>query len=80
MALRQSINADSKRKGGIVGISQIPTALNRWFLTARERASITSALKQMYGLQSDEQGVHKEAAIRELSDMRGASIIYFLAF
>ena len=45
MALGQSINADSKGKGGIVGISQTPTALNRWFLTARERASITSALK-----------------------------------
>ena len=55
MAREQSINADSKGKGGIVGISQTRTALNQWFLTARERTSIPSALKQMYGLQSNEQ-------------------------
>ena len=45
MALEQSINADSKSKGGIVEITQSPAALNRWFLTAHERASITTALK-----------------------------------
>ena len=45
LALGQSINADSKGKGAIFGISQTPTALNRWFRTARERASMTSALK-----------------------------------
>ena len=66
MALEQSINADSKGKEGIVGISQTPTALNRWFLTGRERASIPSALKQMYGLQSNKQGVHKEATMKRV--------------
>ena len=35
MALEQSINADSKAKGGIVGISQRPGVLQRWFLTVR---------------------------------------------
>ena len=34
-----------KVRGGIVGISQTPTALNRWFLTASERASTPSPLK-----------------------------------
>lgn len=58
-------------KGGIVGISQTPTALNRWFLTAHERASIKSALKQMYGLQSNEQGVHKEAAMKRVKRDEG---------
>ena len=38
MALEQSINTDSKSKGGIVGMSQGPAALERWFLTAHERA------------------------------------------
>ena len=71
MALGQSINADSKGEGGIVGISQTPTALNRWFLTARERASILSALKQMYGLQSNEQGVLKEAAMKRVNRDEG---------
>ena len=49
MALEQSINADSKSKGGIVGISQSPAAQERWFLTAHERASVTTALREMYG-------------------------------
>ena len=33
MALEQSINTDSKSSGGVIGISQIPSALERWFLT-----------------------------------------------
>ena len=49
MALEQSINADSKSKGGIVGMSQSPAALERWFLTAHECASVTTALREMYG-------------------------------
>ena len=71
MALEQSINADSEGKGGIVGISQTPTALNRCFLAARERASMPSALKQMYGLQSNEQGVYKEAAMKRVKRDEG---------
>ena len=62
MALEQSINADSKSKGGIVGISQSPAALERWFLTAHERASVTTALREMYGDSESDQTSHKEAA------------------
>ena len=51
MTLEQSINNDSKSSGGVIGISQVPSALERWFLTIHERASITSALKAMYGFQ-----------------------------
>ena len=36
MTLEQSINLDSKIPGGIIGISQIPEALERWFLTCHE--------------------------------------------
>ena len=64
MALEQSIN--TKSSGGVIGISQIPSALERWFLTIHERASITSALKAMYGLQDGEQAWHKEAAARRV--------------
>ena len=46
MALEQSINLDSKTNGGIIGISQKPGTLERWFLTSHERASITSAIKE----------------------------------
>ena len=48
MALEQTINAESKSKGGIIGISQNPGALDRWFLTSHERASVTTALKNVY--------------------------------
>ena len=66
MALEQSINADSKSSGGVIGISQSPSALERWFLTIHERASITSALKAMFGLQDGEQASQKEAAPRRV--------------
>ena len=66
MALEQSINADSKSSGGVIGISQSPSALERWFLTIHERASITSALKAMFGLQDGEQASHKETAPRRV--------------
>ena len=59
MALEQSINEDSKSKGGIVGMSQSPAALERWFLTAHKRASVTTALREMY--RDDES--HQEGAI-----------------
>ena len=66
MALEQSINADSKSSGGVIGISQSPLALERWFLTIHERASITSASKAMFGLQDGGQASHKEAAPRRV--------------
>ena len=62
MALEQSINADSKSKGGVVGITHNQSALQRWFLTAHERASVTTALKEMYAIRdSDRMGTHKES-------------------
>ena len=66
MALEQSVNADSKSRGGVIGKSQSSAALERWFLTIHERASITSALKTTYGLQDGEQASHKEAAPRRV--------------
>ena len=66
MALEQSINADSKSSGRVIGISQSPSALERWFLRIHERASITSTLKAMFGLQDGEQASHKEAASRRV--------------
>ena len=63
MALEQSVNLDSKSKGGIIGISKNPDALQRWFLTSHERSAITTAVKQMCGINDSERvGTHKEAA------------------
>jgi len=57
MALEQSINADSKSKGGVVGITDNQSALQRWFVTAHERASVATALKEMYAIRgSDRMG------------------------
>ena len=66
MALEQSINADSKSKGGIIGISQSSAALSRWLMTVHDRASITAALKQMYDLQTSDHTAHKEAAMKRV--------------
>ena len=54
MALEQSINADSKAKGGIVRISMTPAALRGWFLTSHERAAITSSLKSRYAVVTED--------------------------
>ena len=67
MALEQSINAHSKSKGGIIGISQNPGALDRWFLTSHERASVTTAVKDMYMQERDIVHPHKEAGTKPVA-------------
>ena len=62
MAVEQSINADSKSSGGVLGKSQSPPALEKWFLTIHQRAAIAAALKAIYGIQNTDQGTHKEVA------------------
>ncbi|KAK3740844.1 hypothetical protein QZH41_000596 [Actinostola sp. cb2023] len=67
MALEQSINRDSKAGGGIIGLTQNASALERWFLTSHERAAITSATKQLCNLGDDEYvGTHKEAGLQRV--------------
>ena len=61
MALEQSVNLDSKTKGGIIGISKKEGALERWFLTAHERAAVTTATKLMCGILNDNESTrHRE--------------------
>ena len=48
LALEQSVNKDSKVKGGIIGFTQNKDAVDRWFLTAHTRAQIVSSTKAMY--------------------------------
>ena len=61
MALAQSINLDSKTKGGIIGIRQRPSALQKWFLTANERTATTTATKRMIDLDESTRSTHKES-------------------
>eukprot|EP00794_Sanderia_malayensis_P016393 gene16393-18031_t len=67
MALEQSINADSKSKGGIIGISRNPGALDRWFLTSHEHASVTTFLKGMFLQESTHLDGRKEAAAKRIA-------------
>ena len=68
MALEQSENRDTKTLGGIVGFSTNPEAVNRWFLTAHVRASVTRSLKRMCGLDIEEDdSCHKESGLRILA-------------
>ncbi|KAJ8043970.1 hypothetical protein HOLleu_11300 [Holothuria leucospilota] len=63
MALEESINRDSKTKGGIVGISKESGALKGWFLTSHQREAITTTLKYMCDMQDNDcVSQHKEAA------------------
>ena len=62
MALEQSVNLDSKKKGGIIGITKKPGALERWFVTSHEIAAITKAMKNMCRIQEgDIINTHREA-------------------
>lgn len=67
MALEQTINVDSKSKGGIISISQNPGALDRWFLTSHERASVTIALKNMFTQERNFVDKHKEAGAKRVA-------------
>ena len=80
MVLEQSINLDSKSKCGIVGITKRPEALAQWFLTSHQRASITSMLKEMCGIDDlDRVGSHKESSPkrvkRDEDDIRNHSSV-----
>ena len=67
MVLEQTINADSKSKGGIIRISQNPGALDCWFLTSHERVSVTTALKKMFTQEHDHVDIHKEAGAKRVA-------------
>ena len=45
------MNSDLKSKGVILGIIQKPEALERWFFTCHEGAAITSAIKEICGIE-----------------------------
>ena len=57
----QTINLDSKTRGGIIGISLNPSALKRWFSTGHKRIAVTTATKQMCGIDSSRTASHKES-------------------
>ena len=64
--LEQSINLDSKSKGGILGVSTRDNVVERWLLTRHERAAMTQALK-MCGMENyDRIGMHNDARAKRV--------------
>lgn len=48
--IEQTVNRDSKTKGGIVGFSLNRSSVHRWLLAQSERAAITRKCKEMAGV------------------------------
>lgn len=68
MALEQSINLDSKSKGGITGITTKADAVDQWFLTIHDRAVMTQAVKSMCGFENSTRiGTHKDTGTSRLA-------------
>lgn len=68
--IEQTINCDTKSKGGIIGFSLNKAAVHRWVLTSHERAAVTQACRKMAGsagVDDSEEGVVKEMSKARLS-------------
>ena len=65
--IEQTINRDTKTKGGIVGFSLNKGAVQRWMLTAHERAAVTQNLKKMMGVKQSETSAMKETRTARIS-------------
>ena len=57
--IEQTVNHDTKTKGGIIGFSLKKGALERWLLTAHERAKICQNLYTMASIKQSD-SLHKE--------------------
>ena len=60
--IEETINRDSKVKGGIIGFSQKKNTVQRWILTAHERAEFTQLCRRLAGLTRNSQNKHKQAS------------------
>ena len=48
--IEQTVNRDSKTKGGLTGFSMNPASVHRWLLSQPERAAITRKCKNIAGM------------------------------
>lgn len=58
--IEQTVNRDTKTKGGIIGFSVSNGSVQRWLLTFHERAAITQACREMAGIQLTDGDVAKK--------------------
>ena len=77
--IEQTINKDTKTKGGIVGFSLKSGAVQRWVATAHERASVVDSCRRMAGINSANDSSHKDRSHSQISrddvDMKNLQII-----
>ena len=57
-AIEQTVNRYTKTKGGIIGFSQKPGAVQKWMMNAHQRAEVTQNILWMAGMDSKEEDVH----------------------
>ena len=77
MAIEQTVNKDTKTSGGIIGFSLKPGAVERWFVTAHERAAIMHSCMELAGMsnsrlqQSKKDRERDEAAVVKVLETIG---------
>ena len=59
-SIKQTLNRDTKTKGGIVGFSRNPAAVKKWMVNDHHRADITRQVKNMAGMNEPTAALHKE--------------------
>ena len=76
MALEQTLNRESKVKGGIIGITHDNTSVEKWTMTSHLRSAVVENLKLLSGVSQDN-GIHKELLLISIdkSETRVASVI-----
>ena len=66
--VEQTVNKSTNTKGGIIGFSLKKGSVQRWLITARERASSSLKLKEMIGLNTNKDDIHKEFRAPRLAE------------
>ena len=69
--IEQTINRDSKTPGGIVGFNLWPSAVERWIVTAHERAAIAQACREVTGMDNCTCR-HRESSVSAIRQQEGA--------
>ena len=59
-AIEQSINRDSKTRGGIIAFSLNPSAVHQWILAAHKRSAVAKVCKELAGFNWTSE-LHKES-------------------
>ena len=70
--IEQTLNKDSKTKGGVVGFTLSPNAVNRWTLARSARASILRTTEEMAGIgttKKNQKYLQKSAIVRYNNDV-----------